>query len=144
MNQMVNKNNKNNDSSNSLVFGQWPQTKIKFSSMQCWLLSILPGTFFCSHDCFVRPLKQGRSFYLPCMFSNTRNGCPNRAKCSCYLGPGGQATRHFSLFTYKATLRNHLPLPYLWFAHPKPTLISVHYCKLHCFAFLLINIICQL
>ena len=28
MNQMENNNKKNNKSSNSLVFGQWPQTKI--------------------------------------------------------------------------------------------------------------------
>ena len=45
--------------------------------------------------------------------------------------------------SHKATLCNHLPLPSLWFASPKPTLISLHYCKLHCFAFLLINIICK-
>ena len=37
-------------------------------------------------------------------------------------------------------LPNPLPLPHLWLASSKPTLISVHYCKLNCFAFLLINI----
>ena len=51
------------------------------------------------HHHFVHPLKQGRSLYLPYIKSYTRNGCPNRAKCSSYVGPGGQATKQLSPFS---------------------------------------------
>ena len=36
-------------------------------------------------------------------------GCPNIAKCSCYLGPGGRAGRHTCSFAIKS---NNLILPW--------------------------------
>ena len=35
-------------------------------------------------------LKQGRSLYLPALYSDTRNCCPVLVKCSSYIGSGGQ------------------------------------------------------
>ena len=50
---------------------------------------------FWPHYCVVHPLKLGRSLIVNC-----RTGCPNQAKWSCYLGPGGWKTRYISHSTY--------------------------------------------
>ena len=38
-------------------------------------------------NCFVCPLKLGRSFCQRCILLDTTNACPTEAKCSCYFGP---------------------------------------------------------
>ena len=65
----------------------------KLNSM--WVLSVISVyDLFLPCLCFVRSLWQETSLYLPCIWVTYRNSCPNRAKCSCYLSPGGRATRH--------------------------------------------------
>ena len=47
-------------------------------------------------------LKRHAAFICLAFWSCTRNGCPNQAKCSCFLGPGGRATSHLWPFSIRS------------------------------------------
>ena len=45
---------------------------------------------------FSAQLKRGHSLYPPGIFVGDSNGCPVKAKCFCYFGPGGWAFNPFT------------------------------------------------
>ena len=57
------------------------------------IMCFLKKFFFCPRHHFPRLLKHGHINFLPCFLVSYQNGCPNQAKCPCWLGPGGQVVK---------------------------------------------------
>ena len=64
----------------------------KFAVMAIVVSFFRPQTFFHPQHRLDQLLKKGHFFYLPYIL--VKNSSPNQPQCSCYLGPGGRATRY--------------------------------------------------